>query len=159
VHHNPVSSAAEAAKALQPIAGSSAELLFAVGFIGSGVLAVPVLAASGAAGLSALLGKRWGLDRGPRQAPLFYILLAVGIVAGTALSVFDRDPIGLLVFSAIVNGIAAGPFLIVVMIIAGDRRIMGKYRNGRLASVLGWFTTVLMCLAGAYGVWFTLTGG
>ena len=158
-HHKAVSSAADAAKALQPIAGNYAGILFAVGFIGSGVLAVPVLAASGAAGLSGLLNKNWGLDRSPRKAPLFYILLGVGIIAGTVLAVVSTDPIGLLILSAIVNGIAAGPFLIVIMLISRDRKIMGEYRNGKLAATMGWLTTVIMCIAGAYGIWFTIAGG
>ncbi|MDH2443448.1 Nramp family divalent metal transporter [Amnibacterium sp. CER49] len=158
-HHRTVSSAAEAARALEPIAGSYAGILFAAGFIGSGVLAVPILAASGAAGLSGLLGKEWGLDRSPRKAPVFYALLGVGLIAGTVLSVIGTDPIGLLVLSAIVNGIAAGPFLIVMMLISRDRAIMGRYRNGRLAAAVGWTTTVIMCAAGGYGIWYTITGG
>ena len=158
-HHKAVSSAADAAKALQPIAGNYASILFAVGFIGSGVLAVPVLAASGAAGLSGLLNKNWGLDRSPRKAPLFYILLGVGIVAGTVLAVVSTDPIGLLILSAIVNGIAAGPFLVVIMLISRDRKIMGEYRNGKLAATMGWLTTVIMCIAGVYGIWYTIAGG
>ncbi len=158
-HHKAVTSAAEAAQALEPIAGSYAGILFALGFIGSGVLAVPVLAASGAAGLSGLLNRTWGLDRSPRRAPFFYLLLGAGIIVGTILSVLSTDPIGLLVLSAIVNGIAAGPFLVVIMLISRDRKIMGEYRNGRLSATLGWATTAIMCAAGAYGVWFTITGG
>jgi NRAMP (natural resistance-associated macrophage protein)-like metal ion transporter len=158
-HHQAVSSAAEAAKALEPIAGNYAGIFFALGFIGSGVLAVPVLAASGAAGMAGLLNKNWGLDRSPRKAPLFYILLGSGIIAGTILAIVSTDPIGLLVLSAIVNGIAAGPFLVVMMLISRDATIMGKYRNGKLAATLGWATTAIMCIAGAYGIWFTITGG
>ena len=158
VHGKAINSAADAAKALEPIAGNLSGVLFAAGFIGSGILAVPVLAASGAAGLSGLLGKPWGLDRSPRKAPIFYGLLTVGLIAGTILSVFDSNPIGLLVFSAIVNGIAAGPFLIVVMLISRDGKLMGKYRNGKLAATLGWGTTGLMLMAGAFGIYFTSTG-
>jgi len=159
VHGKSVASAAQAAQALEPIAGSYAGILFAIGFIGSGVLAVPILAASGAAGLSSLLNKEWGLDRSPRKAPLFYGLLGVGIILGTVLAILSTNPIGLLVLSAIVNGIAAGPFLIVMMLISRDRNIMGKYRNGRLAATIGWATTVIMCAAGAYGIWYTIFGG
>jgi NRAMP (natural resistance-associated macrophage protein)-like metal ion transporter len=158
-HHKTVTSAAEAAKALEPIAGSYAGILFAVGFIGSGMLAVPVLAASGSAGLAALLNKNWGLDRSPRRAPLFYGLLGAGIVLGIILSVVSSNPIQLLVLSATVNGIAAGPFLIVMMLISRDRAIMGKYRNRRLSATVGWAATAVMCIAGAYGVWFTIFGG
>ena len=81
-----------------------------------------------------------------------------GIVAGTVMSLISSDPIGLLVLSAIINGIAAGPFLVVMMLIARDRRIMREYTNGRLAATLGWTTTVLTCAAGAYGIWYTVTG-
>ncbi|HWU46020.1 MAG TPA: Nramp family divalent metal transporter [Humibacter sp.] len=158
-HHKTVSSAAEAATALQPVAGTWAGALFALGFIGSGVLAVPVLAAAGAAGLSALLNKNWGLDRTMGKAPVFYLLLGAGLILGIILSVLDSNPIQLLVLSAIVNGIAAGPFLIVMMLISRDAKIMGKYRNGRLAATIGWAATAIMCVAGAYGVWFTLSGG
>ncbi|HET6826859.1 MAG TPA: Nramp family divalent metal transporter [Amnibacterium sp.] len=158
LHHRSVSSAAEAAKALEPIAGTYAGALFAIGFIGSGILSVPVLAASGASGMAALLDKRWGLDRRPKKAPVFYAILGAGIVAGSILSVFVAHPIQLLVLSAIVNGIAAGPFLLIMMLIARDRGIMHEYRNGRLAQTLGWVATVVMCVGGAYGVWFSIRG-
>jgi NRAMP (natural resistance-associated macrophage protein)-like metal ion transporter len=158
-HHKTVSSAAEAAKALEPIAGPFAGVLFAIGFIGSGILAVPVLAASGSSGLAALLDKNWGLDKSPKKAPVFYALIGVGIVAGTVLSVFVHDPIQLLVLSALVNGIAAGPFLVIMMLIGRDGTIMKRYRNRWLSQTIGWITTVVMCVGGAYGIWFTLFGG
>ncbi|GAB3610657.1 divalent metal cation transporter [Humibacter ginsengiterrae] len=158
-HHKTVTSAAAAAKALEPIAGTWAGALFAIGFIGSGILAVPVLAASGSAGLAALLDKNWGLDKSPKKAPIFYLLLAVGIVAGTVLAIFVSNPIQLLVLSALVNGIAAGPFLVIMMLIGRDRRIMGKYRNRWLSQTIGWIATVVMCVGGAYGIWYTLAGG
>lgn len=157
-HHKAVSSAAEAAKALEPIAGQYAGALFAVGFIGSGILAVPVLAASGAAGMAGLLDKPWGFDRSPRKAPLFYTLLIAGIVIGTVFALFVNNPIQLLVLSAIVNGIAAGPFIVIMMLIARDTRIMGRYRNRWLSQSLGWISAIVMCVAGAYGVWFTIWG-
>jgi Mn2+/Fe2+ NRAMP family transporter len=158
LHHRSVSSAAEAAKALEPIAGTYAGALFAIGFIGSGILSVPVLAASGASGMAALLDKRWGLDRSPKKAPVFYLILGTGIVAGSVLSVFVDHPIQLLVLAAIVNGIAAGPFLLIMMLIARDRGIMHEYRNGGLAQTLGWVATVVMCVGGAYGVWYSIWG-
>jgi Mn2+/Fe2+ NRAMP family transporter len=154
-----INSAADAAKALEPIAGPAASTLFAIGFIGAGMLAVPVLAAAGSAGLAALFDKKWGLDRGPRSAPVFYALIGVGTIAGTLLSVFATNPIGLLVLSALVNGIAATPFLIVIMLIARDRKIMGEYRNGKLAASLGWGVTAIMLVAGAIGIWQVFAGG
>ena len=152
-----VGSAADAAKALEPVAGHLATVLFAAGFIGSGLLAVPVLAGSASAGIAGLFGKDWGFERSPRKAPVFYGLVGVGTVGGIALSLVFSDPIQLLVFSALVNGIAAAPFMVVVMLIAGDRDLMGKERNGPLATTLGWFATVAMTVAGIAGLWQSFT--
>ena len=157
-HHTTVSSAAQAAQALAPVAGRYASIIFAVGFIGSGILAVPVLAASGAAGMAALLNRDWGFDRKVQKAPVFYSILGVGIILGAALSIVSSNPIQLLVLSAVVNGIAAGPFLVVIMLISRDKGIMGTYVNGRLANTMGWIVTIVMCAAGAYGIWYTLFG-
>lgn len=153
-----IKTAADAAKALEPIAGPAAKFLFAAGFVGSGILAVPVLAASGSAGLAGLLGKNWGFDRRPSKARTFYMLLGVGTLGGVIISLFDSDPIGLLVLSAMINGIAAAPFLIVTMLISRDKELMGNYRNGKLAATLGWATTGIMVVAGAVGIWTTITG-
>ncbi|WP_284990498.1 Nramp family divalent metal transporter [Arthrobacter sp. efr-133-TYG-120] len=153
-----VKTAADAAKALEPIVGPAAKFLFAVGFIGSGILAVPVLAAAGSAGLAGLLDKNWGFDRRPGKARTFYVLLGVGTIGGVIISFFATDPIGLLILSAIINGIAAAPFLIVAMLIARDKEIMGEYRNGKLAGTLGWATTAIMVVAGAVGIWTSVTG-
>lgn len=153
-----IGSAAQAAKALQPVAGSFAEELFAFGFIGTGMLAVPVLAGSASFGLSGLLGKSYGYSRSPRQAPLFYGLVLAGTLGGTALTLTHVDPIRLLVLVALINGVAAAPFLILVMLIARRRDLMGKYRNGRLASTLGW-TAVALMAAAAIAVIVTGGGG
>jgi NRAMP (natural resistance-associated macrophage protein)-like metal ion transporter len=142
-----ITSAAQAASALKPVAGSLASTLFALGFIGSGMLAVPVLAGAGSVGLAGLLGKPWGLSKSIRKAPFFYLLLALGTLGGTLLTLASIDPIKLLVLSATVNGVAAAPFLIVLMLIARNRRIMGEERNGPLATVLGWTTVALMSAA------------
>jgi Mn2+/Fe2+ NRAMP family transporter len=152
-----ITSAAQAAGALRPVAGSLASTLFALGFIGSGMLAVPVLAGAGSVGLAGLLGRPWGLSLSPRKAPLFYVLLGAGTVGGTALTVAPVNPISLLVLVAVVNGIAAAPFLIVVMIISRNRPLMGENRNGDLAAVLGWATVALMTAA-AVAVLVSLTG-
>jgi len=142
-----VDSAAQAAQALRPFAGQFASILFATGFIGSGLLAVPVLAGSGSVGMAGLLGKRWGFSRSVRKAPIFYGLVVLGTVGGMALSLLHVNPIKLLVLVAVINGIAAGPFLIFVLIISSNRRIMGEYVNGKLAGTLGWATTLLMIAA------------
>ncbi len=139
-----VESAAQAAAALRPVAGSASSVLFAVGFIGAGFLAVPVLAGAAAAGISGLAGRRWGYSQSLREAPMFYGLVAAGTLGGAALSLVGVNPIGLLVVVALINGLAAAPFLVVVMLIAGNRRLMGDYVNGRLATTIGWLTVGLM---------------
>jgi NRAMP (natural resistance-associated macrophage protein)-like metal ion transporter len=148
MHHiTNIQSAAQAATSLKPIAGSLASVIFALGFIGSGLLAVPVLAASGSIGLSGLLGKSWGFSRSVREAPLFYVLVGVGTIGGTALSLLNINPIKLLVFVAVINGVIAAPLLAVVLVISNNRKLMGAYVNGHWANILGWFTFVLMGVA------------
>ena len=94
--------------------------------------------------LAGLLGKEWGLSRSIRQAPVFYGLLALGTVGGTALSLLNVNPIKLLVLVAVINGVAAAPFLFVVMRVSSSRRLMGKNVNGLTANILGWLTAAIM---------------
>jgi NRAMP (natural resistance-associated macrophage protein)-like metal ion transporter len=139
-----VSSAAEASEALRPIAGQASSVLFALGFIGAGMLAIPVLAGSGAAGMAGLVGKRWGFSRSVRKAPVFYCMVAAGTIGGTLLSLLQVNPMHLLVIVAVINGLAAAPFLLLVLLISADRKLMGEHRNGRLATTLGWLAFTLM---------------
>jgi len=151
-----LNTAADAAAALEPIAGRWAVAIFAIGFVATGVLAVPVLASSGSIALAGMLGKAWGFDRSIRKAPVFYGLIVVGTLGGVATAIMANDPVGLLVFSAIINGICAAPFLVVVVLIASDTAIMGEFANGRLAAVAGWFTTILMGIAAVAGLYVTI---
>lgn len=151
-----IASAADAARALQPVAGRFAGTVFAVGFIGSGMLAIPVLAGSASVGLADLFGRDWGFSRRVSQAPVFYGLVFGGTLCGTVLSAIHLDPIKLLVSVAVINGLASAPFLLVVMIIANRADLMGEFRNRLVANVLGWLTVFLM--AGA-AVAFFLSGG
>ena len=156
--HN-IQSAAEAASALKPVAGRFASTLFALGFIGAGMLAIPVLAGAGSAGMAGLLGKATGFSRSPRKAPTFYGLVLVGTLGGAALSLLGINPIRLLVFVAVLNGVAAAPFLVLVMLISNDKKIMGDYSNGKLARILGWGTTALMTAAAVILFAFAHGGG
>ena len=156
--HVDVASADEAARALRPVAGRFASSLFALGFIGSGMLAIPVLAGAGAAGLAGLTGKRAGFSNKIREAPVFYGLVGAGTIAGMIFSLVGADPIKLLVFVAVVNGVAAAPFLLIVMLVSGDREIMGRYVNKRLSATLGWLTFAVMAVA-ALTLVFTAAGG
>jgi NRAMP (natural resistance-associated macrophage protein)-like metal ion transporter len=146
-HETNIQSAAQAAKALRPLAGSFSSEIFAFGFIGSGLLAIPVLAASGSIGLSDLLGKQWGFSMSIKKAPLFYSLVAFGTLGGTAFSLLHVNPITLLVFVAVINGVTAAPFLFVVMRVSSSRELMGDFVNGKLARTLGWVTFAVMAIA------------
>ncbi|AMM32894.1 hypothetical protein SA2016_2225 [Sinomonas atrocyanea] len=157
-HPTDINSAADAAQALKPVAGPLAGAVFALGFIGTGLLGVPVLASAACIGFSGLTGKNWGFDRSPRKAPLFYGLLVAGLVVGTILSALFTDAIALLVLSAMINAIAAAPFLIVVLLIAGSRRIMGDRANRALSSTIGWATAAIMAAAGVMAIWAQLSG-
>jgi Mn2+/Fe2+ NRAMP family transporter len=146
-HETNIQSAAQAAEALKPFAGHFASALFALGFIGSGLLAIPVLAGSGSVGMAGLLGREWGFSRSVRKAPVFYGLVALGTLGGTVLSLLHINPIHLLVLVAVINGVAAAPFLVVVMWVSSSRRIMGDYVNGKAAKILGWLTAAVMAVA------------
>jgi Mn2+/Fe2+ NRAMP family transporter len=151
-----ISTAADAAKALEPIAGPLASAVFSIGFIATGILAVPVLASSGSIALAGLLGKPWGFDRSPKRAPLFYGLIGAGTLGGVAITYFSNNPIGMLVLSATINGIAAAPFLAVIMIISGSRTLLGDYRNRWLATLVGWATCAIMTIAGAAAIYIAI---
>ena len=151
-------SAADAAAALEPVAGRASAVIFAVGFIAAGLIAVPVLAASAALALAALLHRQWGFSRHLGEARLFYALVALGTIGGAVLASLSANVMGLLVLSAVVNGIAGAPFLICTMLIADDRSLMGEYRNKRLGRLVGWTVTVVMAVAGVLGVYVVATG-
>ena len=109
--------------------------------------------------MAGLLGKTAGFSRSPRRAPTFYGLVLLGTLGGAALSLFGVNPIRLLVFVAVLNGVAAAPFLVLVMLISGDKAIMGDYINGKLARVLGWGTAALMTVAAVTLFAFAHGGG
>jgi NRAMP (natural resistance-associated macrophage protein)-like metal ion transporter len=142
-----VTSATEAAQALRPLAGDASALLFAIGLIGVGVLAVPVLTGSAAYGVSEAFGWRSGLDRKPAAAWQFYLVIVAATLVGMALNFLGVPPITALVLSAVLNGIIAVPLVFLVMVVCNDRAAMGQRTNGRLLNVVGWVTTLVMGLA------------
>jgi NRAMP (natural resistance-associated macrophage protein)-like metal ion transporter len=142
-----IGSATEAAQALRPIAGDAAALLLAVGLIGSGVLAVPVLTGSAAYAVSEAFGWRSGLDRKPTRAPQFYAVIVAATIVGMGINFLGINPITALVVSAVINGLVAAPLLVLVMLVSNNRTAMGGRVNGRLLNVVGWSATILMGVA------------
>ncbi len=144
-----VESSAQAAEALRPIAGDFAFALFAIGIIGTGMLAVPILAGSAAYAVSESFGWVEGLDRKPREAKAFYATIAVATIAGLTLNYVGVDPIKALYWAAVVNGVLAAPLMVVMMLIATNRAVMGKLRVSGKLSVGGWLATAVMGIVAA----------
>lgn len=139
-----IQTATQAAQALRPFAGQFASVLFALGFIGTAMLAIPVLAGSVALASSDLLEKSWGFSKKVKEAPVFYGLVALGTLGGTFLSISGFALMKLLVLVATINGLIDPPFLIILMLVSNSQTIMGDQKNGRIANYLGWITTILM---------------
>ena len=142
-----IGSAAEAAQALQPIAGRFASLLFAVGIIGTGLLAVPVLAGSAAFAVGESQGWKTGLEHKPQHAMRFYGIIVAATFIGVAMDWSNLNPIQALFWSAVLNGVAAVPIMAAMMIVASSRKIMGHLHERRRLLVFGWAATAVMGLA------------
>ena len=141
-----VTSAAQAAEALRPVAGQFAFALFALGIIGTGLLAVPILAGSAAYAVSETFGWTEGLDRRPREAKAFYGAIALATMGGVALNMVQIDPMQALYWAAVVNGLLAPPLMVVTMLIARNRAVMGELAIGGWLSFGGWLSTAVMWL-------------
>src|SRR5207248_8372765 len=139
----------QAAEALRPLAGNAAYLLFALGLIGTGLLAVPILAGSASFATAELFGWRSGLDLSPRRGRRFYLVFAGAIVGGMLLDAFRMNPIRMLFLSAVLNGVLAPPLLALVMLVSNNALIMGEHTNGVWLNVLGWAATAVMAAAAA----------
>jgi len=146
-----ITSAAQAANALRPIAGDLAFALFAVGIIGTGLLAVPILAGSAAYALSETFGWVEGLRRRPREAKAFYATIAAATLGGVALNLLAIDPMRALYWAAVVNGLLAPPLMVVTLLIARNPKVMGDLTISRRLAFGGWLATLVMfAIAGIF---------
>ena len=145
--HTDIQSSEQAAAALRPIAGDAAFLLFSLGIVGTGLLAVPVLAGSTAYAMGEVRGWRIGLEHRLGEARAFYAAIAVSILLGIAVEASPLDPIEALVWSAVVNGVITVPILVAMMIVASSRRRMGKFTAAPMQRIFGWITTAMMAAA------------
>ena len=142
-----IQSATDAAEALKPFAHGAASLLLAVGLIGSGFLAVPVLTGCSAYALTESFGGRYGFNQKLRRAKFFYAVIIVSTLVGVLINFIGINPIRALLLAAIINGFLAPPLLVAIMLVANNRHIMGDRVNGRWSNILGWTTTVIMFVA------------
>ena len=143
-HHASVRTAADAARALEPFAGQYATVLFAVGIIGAGLLAIPILAASAAFGVAGLAGWRRGLGRSARNAPQFYIVIGLTFLVAMELAVSAIDPIKALFYSQVLDGMIAPPLIVLMLLITSNRKVMGDFANGAVTNVIGWAAAAVM---------------
>jgi NRAMP (natural resistance-associated macrophage protein)-like metal ion transporter len=142
-----VDTSAQAAKALEPLAGRFAFELFAVGIIGTGLLAVPVLAGSAAYGVAETFRWHASLESRPNKAKQFYGVLAVATIIGLALNFVGLNPIRALFWSAVINGVVSVPLMVVTMRMAGNRKVMGEFALPPYLRVMGWIATAVMLAA------------
>ncbi|MDP1709408.1 MAG: divalent metal cation transporter [Candidatus Komeilibacteria bacterium] len=142
-----IDTAAQAAEALRPLAGNFAFLLFTIGIIGVGLLGVPVLAGSASYAVSEAFGWRSGLYRKLKQAHGFYGVITIATIVGLLINFLNIPPFKMLYYTAVLNGLVAPLLMILIMLIGGNKNIMGKHANSRLSSIMGWLITLIMLAA------------
>jgi Mn2+/Fe2+ NRAMP family transporter len=148
-----VATAAEAAQALRPLAGEGATVLMALGLIGTGLLAVPILTGSAAYAVCETFGWKCSLDAKPAKAKEFYLIVAASTIAGLLMHFVGVNEMQALFWTAVINGFLAPPLLVVILLISNNKAIMGERVNGLATNILGWTTAVLMFAAAAGLVW------
>ncbi len=149
-----IQSATDAAQALRPLAGKGASLLLALGLIGTGLLAVPILTGSSAYAVTEAFGGRYGFNEKLRHARLFYGVIIGSTLVGILINFVGINPIRALFLAAVINGFLAPPLLVVIMLISNNRKVMKGRVNSRWANILGWTTTIVM-FAAAIGLVLT----
>jgi NRAMP (natural resistance-associated macrophage protein)-like metal ion transporter len=154
--HTGITSAANAAAALEPLAGEGAKYLFALGIVGVGFLAVPVMTAGAAYDLAQGMGRPSSLNARPHEARLFYGTIVGVTIVAVALNFLGLNPMRALVWSGIVQGFSVPPLLFIMMLLTSDRRILGEHRNSAILNLTGWITTAATFAATAVLVasWF-----
>ena len=145
-----IESAAQTAQALKPVAGPFAFALFAMGIVGTGLLAVPVLAGSAAYAVGETMQWKSSLESKPAKARGFYAVISIATLAGTAMNFVHINPIKALFWTAVINGVIAVPMLAAVMLVAAKQKAMGKFAISGKLRAMGWITTAVMaaCVAG-----------
>jgi Mn2+/Fe2+ NRAMP family transporter len=158
-HHTQIRTAADAARALEPFAGPYATILFSVGVIGAGLLAIPILASSAAFGVAGLAGWRRGLGRNPRNAPQFYVVIGLAFLVAMELAISAVDPIKALFYSQVLDGIIAPVMIVLLLLLTSSRKLMGDFVNGIPTKVFGWAAATVMVLADVAMVYQVATKG
>ncbi len=148
-----ITSAAQAAEALRPFAGNATYFLFAIGIIGTGLLAIPVLAGSSSYAIAESLRWKEGLYRKLSQARAFYGMIIISMLVGLGINFIGIDPIQALIYAAVANGLVAPLILLLIVLMSGNRKIMGHWANKPIATFIGWFVVLLMTVSGAAAIY------
>ena len=143
-----INTAAKAAQALRPFAGNATYWLFAIGILGMGLLAIPVMAGSSAYAISESMGRRQGLNNKLKQGYLFYGVIIISMLVGLGLNFIGLNPIKALIYAAVINGMVAPVIITLIVIIAKNKKVMGEWKNSTIATSFGWLLTFLMAIAG-----------
>ena len=144
---NEIATADQAAKALEPIAGKAASLLFTVGIVGTGMLAIPVLAGAAAYAISEIFGWREGLSKSFRQANHFYAVIIFATVVGFLMNFLNINPFKALFYTAVIYGLIAPILIFFILLIANNEKLMGKHKNTPITNILGILTLIIMTVA------------
>jgi NRAMP (natural resistance-associated macrophage protein)-like metal ion transporter len=150
-----IQTSAQAAEALRPIAGPAVFAIFALGIVGTGMLAVPVLAGSAAYAVGEAFGWHVGLARRFKRAPAFYVTIAISMLLGAALNFTPIDPMKALFWSAVINGVVAVPVMAMMMLLASRSKVMGRFAVPMPLKIVGWLATIVMAAA-AIGMFATM---
>jgi NRAMP (natural resistance-associated macrophage protein)-like metal ion transporter len=148
-----ITSAAQAAEALRPFAGNATFFLFAIGIIGTGFLAIPVLAGASSYAISESLRWKEGLYRNLGQAYAFYGIIIISMLVGLGINFLGIDPIKALIYAAVANGLVAPVILFLIVRMSGNKHIMGRWANKPLARIIGWTAVIVMTVSGAAAIW------
>lgn len=153
-----INSAAQAAEALRPFAGNATYWLFAIGIIGTGLLAIPILAGASSYAISESLGRRQGLNHKLRKAPTFYGVIIISMIIGLSINFIGLNPIKALLYAAVANGIVAPVVLVLIVLLASNKKVMGEWANRRHTTAIGWFVTALMAVSGLAAIYAIFQG-
>jgi Mn2+/Fe2+ NRAMP family transporter len=152
-----IETAAQAAEALRPFAGDATYFLFAIGIVGTGLLAIPVLAGSSSYMMAETFRWKEGLYRKLGQASAFYGTIIISILVGLAINFLGIDPMKALIYAAVINGLVAPIIMFIILRLAGNKKVMGKWVNKPYVSAIGWLTTAAMGISGIMAIYAILS--
>lgn len=144
-----IESAIDAAQALRPLAGDASSILFALGLIGTGLLAVPILTGSASYAVMETFGWKRGLGKKLHKAKAFYIVICISTLIGLLINFIGINPIDALFWTAVINGFLAPPLLVMIMVMCVNKKLMGRHVSSLGVSIMGWLTTLIMFVAAA----------